>query len=81
MNNFIRAKGQKDAVNLYNVTSIVFSPDTIDPFNTGKIYHKIYFYYDSLYEEVTTHSEWSFQDKGDYDRVVSFLEGHIVEVL
>lgn len=81
MSKFIQAKGQNEIVNLSKVTHIRFSPNTKDKFKTGKIFHNICFYFDSMTGEDILYSEWSFQDKSDYDKTVSFLEGYILEVM
>ena len=81
MSDFIKAKGQSEIVNLSKVTYINFLPDTKDSFKNNESCHMIRFYFNSMSEEDVLYAEWSFQDKNDYDKVVSFLEGHIVEEL
>ena len=75
MSNFIKAKGQKEIVNLDKVTYIYPAPDIRSDFGDNKIYHKIYFHFDSMNEEETLEVIWSFENKDEYDKVMSFLEG------
>lgn len=81
MSNFIKAKGQGTIVNLDKVTSIFPSPNKKSPYAHNKIYHKIYFHFDSITEGEVLEAEWKFENKDEYDRVMSFLEGIALEVL
>jgi len=81
MSNFIKAKGQSTIVNLNKVTSIFPTPNIKSPYADKEIYHKIYFHFDSMTEGEILEAEWKFENKDEYDKVMSFLEGMALEAL
>ena len=71
MSNFIKAKGQNEIVNLDKVFSILPKANVKSHGNNSKTYHKIYFSFSNEEGYVV----WKFENKDEYDKVMSFLEG------